>query len=177
MRRPNYYDGRFGIGTSGIGTRKVAGNDQASGSRRCWYFALAVFMAAVDGTVISVAGAHHRTASSELQPDPVDRRRLPFVLAGLLITMGMWGRIGRKRLLLISVSRSGIASAAAAFAPRPACSSWLVSFRGVAGLGLMPSTLALLRTVFTDERQRTRRWNLGASAGGAALGPTVAACS
>jgi len=48
--------------------------------------------------------------------------------------------------------------------------------QGVAGAGLMPSTLALLRTVFTDDHQRTRAVGIWSASGaaGAAMGPTVA---
>jgi len=48
--------------------------------------------------------------------------------------------------------------------------------QGVAGAGLMPSTLALLRSLFSDNHQRTRAVGVWSAAGaaGAALGPTVA---
>jgi DHA2 family multidrug resistance protein-like MFS transporter len=48
--------------------------------------------------------------------------------------------------------------------------------QGVAGAGLMPSTLALLRTVFTDDAQRMRAVGIWSASGaaGAAMGPTVA---
>jgi len=48
--------------------------------------------------------------------------------------------------------------------------------QGFAGAGLMPSTLALLRAVFTDDRQRMRGVGIWSAAGaaGAAMGPTVA---
>ena len=80
---------------------------------------LAVFMAAVDGTVISVAVP---AITEQLHPSYNQILWIgdvySFVLAGLLITMGNVGdRIGRKRLLLISSVAFGIASAAAAFAP------------------------------------------------------------
>lgn len=139
---------------------------------------LAVFMVAVDGTVISVA-----VPAITEQLNPTYNQILwigdvySFVLAGLLITMGNVGdRIGRKRLLLFSSVAFGIASAAAAVAPTAGLLIVARVVQGMAGAGLMPSTLALLRTVFTDDRQRTRAvgiWS-ASGAGGAALGPTVA---
>lgn len=139
---------------------------------------LAVFMVAVDGTVISVA-----VPAITAQLDPSYNETLwigdiySFVLAGLLITMGNVGdRIGRKRLLLVACVAFGAASAAAALAPTAGLLIAARVAQGIAGAGLMPSTLALLRTVFTDDRLRTRAvgiWS-ASGAGGAALGPTVA---
>jgi len=139
---------------------------------------LAVFMVAVDGTVISVAVG---SITEQLHPDYNQVLWIgdiySFVLAGLLITMGNVGdRIGRKRLLLISSAAFGVASAAAAMAPTAGVLILARAVQGVAGAGLMPSTLALLRSLFTDEHQRTRAVGVWSAAGaaGAALGPTVA---
>jgi DHA2 family multidrug resistance protein-like MFS transporter len=139
---------------------------------------LAVFMVAVDGTVVSVA-----VPSITEQLNPSYNQVLwigdiySFVLAGLLITMGNVGdRVGRKRLLLISSIAFGAASAAAALAPTAGLLIAMRAVQGVAGAGLMPSTLALLRTVFTEDRQRMRAVGIWSAAGaaGAAMGPTVA---
>ena len=139
---------------------------------------LAVFMVAVDGTVISVAVP---SITHELNPSYNEILWIgdiySFVLAGLLLTMGNVGdRIGRKRLLLISAVAFGAASAVAAVAPTAALLIVARALQGVAGAGLMPSTLALLRTVFTDDRQRTRAVGIWSASGaaGAAMGPTVA---
>lgn len=139
---------------------------------------LAVLMVAIDGTVVSVAVP---SITEQLRPDYNQVLWIgdiySFVIAGLLITMGNVGdRIGRKRLLLISSLAFGAASAAAAFAPTAGMLILARAVQGVAGAGLMPSTLALLRSLFTDERQRTRAvgiWS-ASGAGGAALGPTLA---
>ncbi len=139
---------------------------------------LAVFMVAVDGTVVSVAVP---AITEQLRPDYNQVLWIgdiySFVLAGLLITMGNVGdRVGRKRLLLISSLAFGAASAAAALAPTAEVLIAARALQGVAGAGLMPSTLALLRTVFTDDAQRMRAVGLWSASGaaGAALGPTVA---
>ena len=139
---------------------------------------LAVFMVAVDGTVISVAVP---AISEQLAPTYNQVLWIgdiySFVLAGLLITMGNLGdRIGRKRLLLIASVAFGAASAFAAVAPTAGALIGARVIQGVAGAGLMPSTLALLRAVFTDDAQRMRAVGIWSASGaaGAALGPTVA---
>jgi len=99
-----------------------------------------------------------------------------FALAGLLITMGNLGdRIGRKRLLLIGAVAFGAASAVTAYAPTP---QLLIAARvllGVAGATIMPSTLSIIRNVFTDPKERTAAVGLwsGMGAAGFALGPVV----
>lgn len=139
---------------------------------------LAVFMVAVDGTVVSVAVP---AITEQLKPDYTQVLWIgdiySFVLAGLLITMGNVGdRVGRKRLLLISSLAFGVASAAAALAPTAEMLIAARVLQGVAGAGLMPSTLALLRTIFTDDGQRMRAVGIWSASGaaGAAMGPTVA---
>ena len=139
---------------------------------------LAVLMVAVDGTVLSVAVP---AITEQLRPDYNQVLWIgdiySFVIAGLLITMGNVGdRIGRKRLLLIAALAFGITSVAAAFAPTAGLLIAARALQGVAGAGLMPSTLALLRSVFPDERQRMRAVGIWSASGaaGAALGPTVA---
>lgn len=139
---------------------------------------LAVFMVAVDGTVVSVAVP---AITEQLRPSYNEVLWIgdiySFVLAGLLITMGNLGdRIGRKRLLLISSLAFGAASAAAAMAPSAGLLIFARVVQGLAGAGLMPSTLALLRTVFTEDRLRMRAVGIWSASGaaGAAMGPTVA---
>ena len=98
----------------------------------------------------------------------------PLVLAGLLVTMGTLGdRIGSRRLLLIGVAGFGAVSVAAAFATDAAQLVAARALLGVFGAMLMPSTLALLRTLFVDRARRRLAlaiWATGFAAG-AALGP------
>ncbi|WP_217547575.1 MFS transporter [Streptomyces sp. GbtcB6] len=99
-----------------------------------------------------------------------------FVLAGLLMTMGALGdRIGRRRLLLMGAAAFGGASLLAAYADS---AGTLIAARAVLGIGgatLMPSTMALLRTMFTDPGQRAKAIGLwsGVMTGGIALGSVM----
>ncbi|HEV2639995.1 MAG TPA: MFS transporter [Actinocrinis sp.] len=99
-----------------------------------------------------------------------------FVLAGLLITMGSLGdRIGRRLLLLAGGAAFGLASLAAAYSHS---ADQLIASRallGIAGATIAPSTMALLRNMFEDPKERKTAigvWT-GAFSGGAALGPVV----
>ncbi|MEU8034336.1 MFS transporter [Streptomyces sp. NPDC049099] len=99
-----------------------------------------------------------------------------FVLAGLLMTMGSLGdRIGRRKLLLTGAAAFGAASLLAAYANS---AETLIAARAVLGIGgatLMPSTMALVRTMFTDPGQRAKAigmWS-GVMTGGIALGSVM----
>jgi DHA2 family multidrug resistance protein-like MFS transporter len=99
-----------------------------------------------------------------------------FVLAGLLITMGTVGdRIGRRKLLIVGAAAFGGASLLAAYSKNP---QTLIAARALLGIGgaiLLPSTLALIRNMFHDQKQRNvaiAAWTAGLSAG-VALGPVI----
>ncbi|MFD9335600.1 MFS transporter [Streptomyces sp. NPDC060028] len=99
-----------------------------------------------------------------------------FALSGLLITMGSLGdRIGRRKLLLIGAAAFGLASVGAGYATS---AEMLIACRvllGIGGATLMPSTLALVRNLFTDAGQRGKAiaiWS-GAMTGGIALGSVM----
>ncbi|WAZ24283.1 MFS transporter [Streptomyces cinnabarinus] len=99
-----------------------------------------------------------------------------FVLAGLLMTMGSLGdRVGHRRLLLIGAAAFGTASLVAAYANS---AETLIAARAVLGIGgatLMPSTMAMLRTMFTDPGQRAKAIGLwsGVMTAGIALGSVL----
>ncbi|MFI1926770.1 MFS transporter [Streptomyces sp. NPDC020377] len=99
-----------------------------------------------------------------------------FVLAGLLMTMGSLGdRIGHRRLLLIGAAAFGAASLTAAYANS---AETLIAARAVLGIGgatLMPATMALIRTMFTDPAQRAKAIGMWSAVmtGGIALGSVM----
>ena len=99
-----------------------------------------------------------------------------FVLAGMLITMGaVADRIGARRLLLLGAGAFSLTSLGAAYA---GTAGQLIAARavlGLAGATLMPSTLAMIRTLFRDQRQRSKAvavWTAVMTAG-VGLGPVV----
>ena len=99
-----------------------------------------------------------------------------FMIAGFLITMGTLGdRIGRRRLLMIGAACFGLVSLAAAFASSPEMLIAARALMGVAGATLMPSTLALITTMFHDGRQRGLAIAVWMSCfmAGTAIGPLV----
>jgi len=150
-------------------------------TRREWIglavIALPCLLYAMDLTVLTLAVP---SLSADLRPSSTELLWIVdiygFLVAGLLITMGTLGdRIGRRRLLLTGAGAFGAASIVAAFASSP---EMLIASRavlGIAGATLAPSTLALIRNMFEDDRQRTVAigvWVTSFSAG-AAIGPLV----
>ncbi|MET9421566.1 MFS transporter [Streptomyces sp. NPDC006540] len=117
-----------------------------------------------------------------LELDPSSTQQLwifdiyAFALAGLLMTMGSLGdRIGRRRLLLAGAVAFGAASIGAAYAQSAEMLIVARALLGIGGATLMPSTMALVRNMFRDDRQRTKAigiWS-GCMAGGIALGSVM----
>ncbi|TDN92614.1 MFS transporter [Microbacterium sp. BK668] len=138
---------------------------------------LPVLLVSVDNTVLSFALPQ---IALDLEPSGTEQLWIidayPLVLASLLVTMGTLGdRFGRRRMLLLGATGFAVVSALAAFAPSAA---WLIAARagmGVFGAMLMPSTLSLLRSIFTDRDQRRLAIAIWASmfSAGSALGPIV----
>lgn len=98
------------------------------------------------------------------------------VMAGMVLPMGALGdRIGFKRLLITGSMLFGLSSLAAALAPSAA---WLIAARASLAIGaamIIPATLAGIRTLFAEARQRNIALGIWAAvgSGGAAFGPLV----
>ena len=98
------------------------------------------------------------------------------VMAGMVLPMGALGdRIGFKRLLMIGSTLFGLSSLAAAFAPS---AGWLIAARASLAIGaamIIPATLAGIRTLFTDAKDRNIALGVWAAvgSGGAAFGPLI----
>lgn len=149
--------------------------------RRAW-FALVVLMlptllVSVDNTVLSFALPE---ISRDLAPTAAEQLWIidayPLVLAALLVAMGSAGdRWGRRRMLIIGSIGFAVVSVLAAFAPTAAALIAARAALGFFGAMLMPSTLSLLRSLFTDREQRRLAIAVWASgfAAGSALGPLV----
>ncbi len=138
---------------------------------------LVTLLIAVD---ISVLGFALTPISESLKPSATQLLWImdtySFVLAGALITMGWVGdRFGRRKLLIIGALVFGVASAIAATAES---AETLIGARALLGLGaatLTPTSLALIRNMFQDSKQRKSAiaaWS-ATLATGAALGPVV----
>ncbi|PVE10905.1 MFS transporter [Streptomyces scopuliridis] len=138
---------------------------------------LAVLLVAVDATVLGLATPF---LSEDLKPTGTQLLWIgdiySFVIAGLLVSMGSLGdRIGRKKLLLTGAVAFGGVSVLNAYATTPEMMIVARALLGVAGATLMPATLALIRNIFHDPRERSLAigiWGAMASAG-AAVGPVV----
>lgn len=138
---------------------------------------LPVLLVTVDNTVLGfalpkIAEALHPTASQQLWM--IDAYSL--ILAGLLVSMGSLGdRIGHRKLLLVGSLGFAIISVMTAYSSSAA---QLIAGRacmGIFGAMLMPSTLALIRSVFEDREERRLAVAIWATTltVGAALGPLI----
>ncbi|CAM5608085.1 MFS transporter [Streptomyces xanthochromogenes] len=136
-----------------------------------------LLLIAMDTTILNVA---FPSLVSDLQPSSVQQLWIidvyALALSGLLVTAGALGdRWGRKRLLLTGFAIFALASLMAVFAT----AAWQVigarALLGVGGAAIMPSTLSILRDVFTDARERALAYAVWAAVfgGGMALGPVV----
>ncbi|MBT3151960.1 MFS transporter [Streptomyces sp. CHD11] len=138
---------------------------------------LAVLLVAVDATVLGLATPY---ISEDLAPTGSQLLWIgdvySFVIAGLLVSMGSLGdRIGRKRILLCGAAAFGAISVLNAYAHTPELMILARALLGVAGATLMPATLALIRNLFHDPRERSLAigiWGATASAG-TAVGPVL----
>ncbi len=118
--------------------------------------------------------------AADLRPTPAQQLWIfdvyGLVLAGLLLTMGaVADRVGHRRLLLIGASAFSAASVLAAFSTSAEMLIGARAVLAVAGATLMPSTLALVRHLFTDDAARAKAigaWS-AVMAGGVAVGPIV----
>jgi MFS transporter, DHA2 family, multidrug resistance protein len=149
--------------------------------RREWVglgvLALPTLLASMDLTVLQLAVPH---LSADLRPSGIQLLWIVdiygFLIAGSLITMGTLGdRIGRRRLLLYGAAMFGLASVAAAFSTSAVMLITTRAVLGVAGATLLPSSLALIRAMFHDDKQRQVAIGVWAAvfSAGTALGPVL----
>jgi MFS transporter, DHA2 family, multidrug resistance protein len=132
---------------------------------------LPCFLVSMDGAVLNLAVP---SIVADLHPGNAQLLWIVdgyvFVVAGALLAMGAVGdRIGRRRLLLVGVTLFCAGSLAAAFAGSAVTLILARVLMGLAGASLMPSTLALIRGMFTHPRQRTAAlgmWTASFSLGG-----------
>jgi EmrB/QacA subfamily drug resistance transporter len=129
-----------------------------NGTRKWWALgalALATLAVGLDGTVLSVAlptlaGALHAT-ETDLQ---WFSSGYLLVLAAAMLPVGLFGdRIGRKKVLLLSLLLFGAGSAACAFAPNPSAFIAARFALGFAGAGIVVMNLSALTVLFAEEER------------------------
>lgn len=139
--------------------------------------ALPTLLLSVDATVLYLALP---SISRSLHTSPVEQLWIldiySFVLASFLVPMGSLGdRIGHRRLMLIGATTFGVVSVGAAFAPSAPLLIVARAALGVAGATLGPTTLALIRTLFRDEKRFGRAIGIwfACFSSGTLVGPLV----
>jgi EmrB/QacA subfamily drug resistance transporter len=138
---------------------------------------LAVLVAQIDTAVVNLGthriGGYFHAGVDALQW-VVDAYNLTYAV--LLLTGGLLADLmGRRRIFIIGAAIFTAASLIAAFAPSIGV---LIGARAVAGVGaalLIPASLALVRVIWRDPRERGRALGIWAGCNGVALaiGPTL----
>lgn len=148
---------------------------------RLWTALVAIllgqFVVAIDLTVLNIALPE---ITREINPTSnqllwiVDVYSL--VLAGLLIAMSsLSDRIGRKKTLMTGFLIFGIGSVLVVFADEPEQVIAIRAFLGIGGAMIMPVTISMIRSIFTDSKERAvavAAWAAVSSIGMAA-GPLI----
>ena len=138
---------------------------------------LAVLLIGVDGTVLALATPFiGQDLGASFTQILWIGDIYSFVLAGLLISMGSLGdRIGHKKLLLCGATAFALVSVVTAYSSSAEMLILTRALLGVAGATLTPATLALIRGLFPDRRERSIAVGIWASAfsAGAAFGPVL----
>lgn len=153
----------------------------AKTTRRAWLglavLLLPVLLVSMDMSVLYLAMP---TLTDSLDPSAAQQLWIldiyGFMIAGLLITMGNLGdRIGRRNILLAGASIFGLASVLAAFAPSAGVLIAARALMGMGGATLLPSSLALISTLFPEARARATAIGVWTAffAGGSAVGPII----
>jgi EmrB/QacA subfamily drug resistance transporter len=138
---------------------------------------LSLLVVVIDNTIVNVAlptmvrDLHASTSALQWFTDAYT-----LAMAGLLLSLGSLGdRLGRHRTLAGGLAVFGLGSALAAFSTS---TGQLITCRVVMGIGaaaIMPSTLSILTSVFTDAGERAKAiamWS-AVSGLGIAIGPTL----
>lgn len=139
--------------------------------------ALGFFLAALDATVVNVAGARladDLDLSLSSLTWAVDGYMLPFA-ALLLLTGALAGRYGAKSFYMAGLALFVVASVGCALAPGGPGLVTARMVQGAAAALFLPASLVLLMSTFTDPGRRARIVALWSAAGATAsgIGPVV----
>ncbi|MFC4335535.1 MFS transporter [Salininema proteolyticum] len=161
-----------------------AGIPEDEGHPRRWFIlavlVLSLMVVVLDNTVLNVAMKTLADPEAGLGATQSDLAWMinsyTLVFAGLLFAFGVIGdKLGRKRMLLIGLVVFGVASLLSAYAASPAQLIWYRALQGVGAAAMMPATLAILRTVFSNKEfpKALGIWTAAVGAAGA-VGPILA---
>ncbi|MFI2102979.1 MFS transporter [Isoptericola sp. NPDC019693] len=150
-------------------------------SRRRWtavaVLSASLLMLTMDMTILNIAlpemaAELHPTSDQQLWIVDV----YSLVLAGLLVSFAAIGdRWGRKRMLLLGYGIFGAASLMVLFTTSAEAVIAIRALLGLGGAMIMPTTLSLIRVIFTDPAERAKALSIWAAVSGlgAAVGPLV----
>ncbi|MGZ8177498.1 MFS transporter [Williamsia sp. SKLECPSW1] len=150
-------------------------------TRSPWWGLLALFLPMLIVSMdVSVLFFAVPDIAADLRPSPAQQLWIfdiyGLVLAGLLLTMGaVADRVGHRRVLVVGAALFSGASLLAAYSTSAEMLIGARAVLAIAGATLMPSTLALIRHLFTDDGARAKAigaWS-AVMAGGVAVGPIV----
>ncbi|WP_007023869.1 MFS transporter [Saccharomonospora iraqiensis] len=136
-----------------------------------------LLMLTMDMTILNIAlpemaAELHPTSDQQLWIVDV----YSLVLAGLLVSFAaIADRWGRKRMLLLGYTIFGAASLMVVFTGTAEAVIAIRALLGFGGAMIMPTTLSLIRVVFTDPAERAKALSVWAAVSGlgAAVGPLV----
>lgn len=136
-----------------------------------------LFLIVIDMTVLYTALPH---IMQDLDGTAADKlwiiNAYPLVVAGLLPGAGILSdRLGHKRLFISGLPMFALASWCAAYSPTAGLLIASRVFLAVGAAMMMPATLAIVRNIFSDERERALAIGIWAAvaSGAAALGPVL----
>lgn len=164
--------------------RKLTGSGDPDSplSRRQRWAALAVLSASLlvitmDMTILHLALPG---MAAELHPNSAEQLWIvdiySLVLAGLLVPVAaIADRWGRRRMLVLGYAVFGLASLLVLVADTAAAVISIRALLGIGGAMIMPTTLSLIRVIFTDPRERATALSIWAAVSGlgAVFGPLV----